>query len=72
KTLIKSRKLIHQNKLIEGGCHLTYGAWKVAIDLVVANDDDKSFGADKVVKHLRVKTVVVQEYSVELLVKEHR
>lgn len=43
------------------------------MDLIVGDDDDdEGFGVAKVVGHLRVETVVIQEYGVELLVEEHR
>ncbi|URE01053.1 hypothetical protein MUK42_19448 [Musa troglodytarum] len=40
------------------------------MDLVVSDNDNKGFGVVEVIKHLRAKMVVVQEYGVKHLVEE--
>ncbi|URD84739.1 hypothetical protein MUK42_05448 [Musa troglodytarum] len=55
---------------IGDGRHLTDVAWKATMDLVVGDDDDGDSRVVEVVEQMRGKTIIVQEYGVELLIEE--
>ncbi|URE49772.1 hypothetical protein MUK42_15416 [Musa troglodytarum] len=42
------------------------------MNLIVSDDDNGGFEATKIIMHLRVKTVVIQEYGIKLFEKRQR
>ncbi|URD84737.1 hypothetical protein MUK42_05448 [Musa troglodytarum] len=70
KALQKNSGAAVSNELVKDGRHLTDVAWKATMDLVVGDDDDGDSRVVEVVEQMRGKTIIVQEYGVELLIEE--